>query len=66
MIKLIAKVTVVTGLDKATKQPISVGPGAPFSVKTEAEADHLVAIGAAEREAPPVEAPPAGEGGEAP
>lgn len=61
MAKLIAKVTVVTGLDKQTKQPVEIGPGTAFDVKTEAEAEHLVAIGAAERAVAPA---PAIEGGE--
>lgn len=49
MPKLIAKVTIVTGKGEDLR------PGSSFSVKTEGEAEHLVAIGAAEY---PEAAPP--------
>jgi hypothetical protein len=62
MPEMIAKVTVVTGLHKVTKLPVEVGPGTAFEVKTEAEAVHLVAIGAAERAVPATPAE-TGEGG---
>ena len=65
MVELIAKVTVVTGLHKQTKQPVEVAPGAAFNVRTTAEAEHLVAIGAAEYAvAAAAEPAPSSEGGE--
>ena len=57
MPKLIAKVTIVGGKDG------DVAPGASFSVKTEKEAEHLVAIDAAEYPEASA-APPATEGNE--
>lgn len=65
MPQMIAKVTVVTGLHKVTKQPVSVAPGTPFEVKSEAEAAHLFAIDAADYAAAPEPAPATPEGGEA-
>lgn len=65
IIKMIAKVTVVTGLHRVTKEPISVGPGVAFHVRNEAEAEHLVGIGAAEYATPPAPAEASGEGGDA-
>jgi hypothetical protein len=66
MPELIAKVTVVTGLHKVTKQPIEVAPGAAFNVRTAAEAEHLVAIDAAEHAAAPApaEAPQGDDSGQ--
>lgn len=63
MVELIAKVTVVLGLHPKTKQPIEVAPGAAFNVKATAEAEHLVAIGAAEYAVAAAEPAPS-EGGE--
>ena len=58
MPKMIALVTVMAG------KGVEVAPGDGFSVKTEAEAAHLVAIGAAEYAAPAPAAPaPEGDGG---